>query len=385
MLFITTWFGTFLLDPESGDIIKQILFPKDASELAVRLEQIQTGGILAEEKKLLKGINDSINVTEPRLKALGNQVDAVLPLSENIELTPEEFQFDPGLYHKAILELGKLRIKQSVGKDHFIIQAVNGLDDLNQTANLLSERLHEWYGLHWPELEWLVKDTEYVTLISGWGDKQTILETSDIEELKSLNVSDSVGSMFESEDKEAVMGFAKQLKYVLESKSQLENYITQSMESIAPNMTSITGPIIGARLIALTGSLSRLAKVTSSTIQLLGAEKALFRHLRDGEAPPKHGIIFQHPLIHNAPYWQRGKIARAFAGKISIATKLDFNSDKVIGDELADDLKRRIDEIKKKYPSAPPKKKRWNNLRTGGGKGLKGKRTRRGKRKKGKR
>ena len=160
MLFTTTWFGTFLLDPESGEIIKQILFPKDANELAARLEQIRAGGILKEEKKLLKEINDSINVTEDRLTGLGSQVDAVLPLPENIEISPEDYQFEPGLYHQAVLELGRLRIIQSVGKDQHMIQAVNGLDDLTQIANLLSERLHEWYGLHWPELDLLIKDTE---------------------------------------------------------------------------------------------------------------------------------------------------------------------------------------------------------------------------------
>ena len=153
------------------------------------------------------------------------------------------------------------------------------------------------------------------------------------------------------------------------------------MEEVAPNITAITGPVIGARLLALTGGLQRLARVSSSTIQLLGAEKALFRHLRDGELPPKHGVIFQHPFIHNAPYWQRGKIARVLAGKISIAAKLDYNSNKFMGDELTTDLNRRVEEIKKKYPNAPVKKskKGWKKAK-------KDKKTRRGKRdKRGKR
>jgi nucleolar protein 56 len=150
------------------------------------------------------------------------------------------------------------------------------------------------------------------------------------------------------------------------------------MESLAPNVTSLTGAIIGARLIALTGGLSRLSRVSSSTIQLLGAEKALFRHLRDGELPPKHGIIFQHPLLHNAPYWQRGKIARALAGKIAIAAKLDHNSDKLMGEELLNDLRRRIEEIRKKYPEAPVKIKIEKKSKKGkknrrGGRNKKGK------------
>ena len=125
-----------------------------------------------------------------------------------------------------------------------------------------------------------------------------------------------------------------------------------------------------------------MAKVTSSTLQLLGAEKALFRHIRDGERPPKHGIIFQHPLIHNAPFWQRGKIARAFAGKIAIAAKIDQNSEKFLGDDLMKDLERRIEEIRKKYPDPPMKKKRIKGFkkRGGDGSGHGGKKTRRVKR-----
>jgi nucleolar protein 56 len=151
------------------------------------------------------------------------------------------------------------------------------------------------------------------------------------------------------------------------------------MEVLAPNVSSLAGPIIGARLISLTGGLQRLSQVSSSTIQVLGAEKALFRHLRDGELPPKHGILFQHPYLHNAPYWQRGKIARALAGKIAIAAKLDQNSDKIMSDELEADIKRRLEEIQKKYPKAPAKKSK-KTRRTEKGRNLgkgKGKRTRR--------
>ena len=198
-----------------------------------------------------------------------------------------------------------------------------------------------------------------------------------------MDVSESVGSVFDLEDKEAVMGFAQQLKNVHTSKLQLEDYLKARMGVLAPNITHLTGPIIGARLISLTGGLSRLSKVSSSTIQLLGAEKALFRHLRDGERPPKHGIIFQHPIIHNAPYWQRGKIARAFAGKIAIAAKLDHHSGRFIGEELETDLKRRVDEIKKKYPSAPLRIERSRRTKKVGVSGH-GKKTRRGKRGKGK-
>jgi nucleolar protein 56 len=86
---------------------------------------------------------------------------------------------------------------------------------------------------------------------------------------------------------------------------------------------------------------------------MLGAERALFRHLKNGSRPPKHGIIYQHPTIHRAPYWQRGKLARTLAGKLAIAAKMDHHSDKFIGDKLEQDFRKRVDEIKKRYPKPP--------------------------------
>jgi len=94
----------------------------------------------------------------------------------------------------------------------------------------------------------------------------------------------------------------------------------------------------------------------ASTIQVLGAEKALFRHLRSGAKPPKHGVIFQYPAINRSPWWQRGKIARALAGKLAIAARVDYFSGEYIAEELKQEIEQRIQEIKQKYPN-PPKRK----------------------------
>jgi len=372
MLLTTTWFGTFLIDPTAGTIVKKQLFPKTVSKLVERLQAIQNGEILTEEQMLVKNFQEPFSVTESRLMGVCDTVEGVTQLPDSISLVPTDFGFDSELYHEVILELGKQRTRMAVTDDNYIIQAIKCLDDLTQIANLLSERLHEWYGLHWPELEKVVKETEYINLISEFGDRQTITNQSKNEKLKQLVPSDSLGTDLGLEDKGAIMGYAVELKNVYNTRIKLEQYIKTRMESLAPNVTSLTGAIIGARLIALTGGLSRLSRVSSSTIQLLGAEKALFRHLRDGELPPKHGIIFQHPLLHNAPYWQRGKIARALAGKIAIAAKLDYNSDKLMGEELLNEVKKRIEEIRKKYPEAPVKRKiekrskKGKNIRRGG-------------------
>lgn len=107
---------------------------------------------------------------------------------------------------------------------------------------------------------------------------------------------------------------------------------------------------------SLAGGLKELAMMPASTIQVLGAEKALFRHLRTGAKPPKHGVIFQYPAINRSPWWQRGKIARALAGKLAIAARVDYFSGEYIGEELKKELEQRIQEIKEKYPN-PPKRK----------------------------
>ena len=140
------------------------------------------------------------------------------------------------------------------------------------------------------------------------------------------------------------------------ARRELEHFVHGRMEEVAPNMNHIIGPLIGARLISLAGGMERLAKMPSSTVQILGAEKAFFKHLKDKAKPPKHGIIFQHPAIHRAPYWQRGNISRALAAKISLASKVDFYGTDFIGEKLAADLDKKLAEIRKKYPK-PPKRK----------------------------
>ncbi|MDP8003839.1 MAG: C/D box methylation guide ribonucleoprotein complex aNOP56 subunit, partial [Caldisphaera sp.] len=139
-------------------------------------------------------------------------------------------------------------------------------------------------------------------------------------------------------------------------RKDLDQYATSAMKEVAPNITELVGPLLGARLISLAGGLERLATMPASTIQVLGAEKALFRALKTGGRPPKHGIIFQYPEIYKSPKWQRGKIARALAAKLAIAAKVDAYSGRFIGNKLKEDLNKRTEEIKKLYAS-PPKKK----------------------------
>ncbi|MCH8022492.1 MAG: C/D box methylation guide ribonucleoprotein complex aNOP56 subunit, partial [Thaumarchaeota archaeon] len=136
-------------------------------------------------------------------------------------------------------------------------------------------------------------------------------------------------------------------------------YVEHTMEDIATNVSHLAGPMVGARLLARAGGLDRLSRMPSSTIQVLGAEKALFRALRTGARPPKHGILFQHQDIHNAPKWQRGKIARSLAAKIAIAARIDqHGGGRNI--QLEEDLKKRVDEVKTRYKEPPKESSRFS-------------------------
>ncbi len=136
MLLTTTWFGTFLIDPESGIIKKKKLFPKSVPKLVQRLNAIQNQEILSEEQNLIKNLklkaNESLSVTDHRLECVSELVSSIEPLPENITLEPTAFGFEPELYQQAILELGKQRTRDAVGKDHYIIQAELSITDLTE-------------------------------------------------------------------------------------------------------------------------------------------------------------------------------------------------------------------------------------------------------------
>ena len=114
-------------------------------------------------------------------------------------------------------------------------------------------------------------------------------------------------------------------------------------------------------------------EIAANTVQLLGAEKAMFRHLKSGKKGPKHGVIYQHPDVHRAPYWQRGKIARALAGKVLIAAKIDQYHGEFAGDRLNEEFSRRVEDIRRRYPD-PPKKPQKSGKKGRQGKGGKNRR-----------
>ncbi|MGQ0639110.1 MAG: NOP5/NOP56 family protein [Nitrososphaerota archaeon] len=244
----------------------------------------------------------------------------------------------------------------SESPDLHIIQTINTLDEIDKIINGLSSRLREWYGLHFPELDNLIDSINgYAKIVLG-GKRDDLTDKVYIDagfpetkvEMLSLLQKKSKGGAISNENLAIVQTLAKQILELFDLRNTLEKHIEAQMELVAPNTSGILGAAVGARILARAGSLKKLAFMPASTIQVLGAEKALFRSLKTGSQPPKHGLLFQHALVHAAPRWQRGKIARAISTKAAIAARVDvYGAGR--NQMLFEKLNIRIKEIGEKY------------------------------------
>lgn len=339
MILVTKWFGAFLC--VEGTVKRAVLFPKDPGQIADRLARIQREEVLDEELELASGARQ---VADRRLSEFGKVVRF-----DSGFLRPEDYGFSLDLYRQATIELAKTAVKSSVGPDAHLGHAVRAYDELVETCNILSERLHEWYGLHFPELSEVLPGDSYIKALAEHGSREAVISSLGLE-------MDSLGSEIAPEDLESIRTLADVAQRLNSVKGATEEYVDARMKEVAPNVAAVAGPMLGARLIMKAGSLKRLASLPSGTIQLLGAEKAMFRHLKEGSNPPKHGILFKHPLVHTAPYWQRGAIARALAAKLCLAARADAYSRNDISDLLKEQLESTLKEIRKRRQH-PPKKR----------------------------
>ncbi len=292
MYLVTKWFGTFLFD--ENILVDFSLFPRDAEKLGRVFIAMRKAEILEQERRLCSG---SVVVNESRLSSLGSYE----PRNEwfsSVELSFSDYNFSFSLLQQALICCADFFIKEDLQrKDYQIIQMINSIDELYQTQNILQERIQSWNSF--PTVEKYIKP------------------------VKDL------------------------LSQVNEQRDWYEQMVTDEIQSIAPNTSSLIGPILTSRLLSIAGTMRRLACFPASTIQLLGAEKAFFRFKKEGGKPPKHGLIFQHPLINNAPRQCRGRIARLLASKIMLAARADVFTKNLIADQLRASLKQGVMQIKK--------------------------------------
>ncbi len=358
-----------------GQVDKAFPFSNSVKEyLAIKNKESKPNELINYLAKIQRGVS----VSDESLLAILKKFSIDCHLMdedelEKIQANKPQIIVDSGFASNLQDTLGKLRefalgfsstkvTEVSESPDLHIIQAINSLDEIDKIANGLSSRLREWYGLHFPELDNMIDSINGYAQIVMAGKRESlskqVFEEAGFPESKvdmlSLILSKSRGGDISDVNLTIVQSIAKQILDFHELRKKLEEHIESEMQEIAPNLSAILGTAVGARILGRAGSLKRMASLPASTIQVLGAEKALFRSLKTGSQPPKHGLLFQHAMVHAAPRWQRGKIARAVAAKAVIAARVDVYGEG-LNQTLLEKLNVRVDEIGKKYENPTEK------------------------------
>jgi nucleolar protein 56 len=389
--------GLFIVD-EQLRVIETVVFSTEPQTAAAELKQLQDGKLtsvmfdalkraatshsplvfenqsLAETSQKMGNLNVTVranDVAEQFRNRLGSEWKGrdkwikQQSLESPVLKTASSFN---EFVRQVTLQIARAGIARAAARrDLSAVQAVRAMDDLDKTLNLIAGRVREWYGLHFPEMDRMIeKHDTYARLVAKLGNRRNFtyeniaaegLPKEKAEELAE-SAGKSMGAEMEDTDLQVLRSFCTLMLDLYKFRANSETYVEGAMKQVAPNMTAIVGAPLSARLVSIAGSLENLAKMPASTLQVLGAEKALFRSMKTGARPPKHGVIFQHTAIHQSPRWQRGKIARALAGKLSIAARIDSFGGDFLGEKLKGEVETKIGEIKERYKTPPPAKKK---------------------------
>ncbi|EPT05345.1 hypothetical protein FOMPIDRAFT_1027507 [Fomitopsis schrenkii] len=308
--------------------------------------------ILASSIKSTLGIScDASDVAQDLLRGIRQHATKLLKGLQSGDLTKAQL----GLGHS----YSRAKLKFNVNRiDNMIIQAIALLDQLDKDVNLFSMRIREWYGYHFPELVRIVPDNyQYAKVAQFIGAKEKLDEEKlpdlaallDDDSTRAQNVLDaargSMGAALSEIDMLNINLFATRVVSIAEYRKSLQNYLSEKMNVVAPSLTALLGERIGARLISHAGSLTNLSKYPASTVQILGAEKALFRALKTKGNTPKYGLIYHSSFIGRAGPKHKGRISRFLANKCSIASRIDCYSDKpspMFGEALRQQVEERL-------------------------------------------
>lgn len=378
-------FGTFVLDEKNEVVAKHVIYPDvglavsnllaigegeatpETDAIASEIEKLGEKEVFVEEQMLARALskvgNLSVKISVNKITKWFRENQDEYLTKLGVTKTPEEIS---SFRRDVAIRLSKAKVSAASGeKDLLVKNAIDAIDEVDKSINILVMRLREWYSVHHPSLSRLVEDQDqYARILKETSGRESmkrdLLVSAEVPEatieLVMSAIPGDIGAELRDIDLNIIKTLAISIDDLYNTRKALEDYVGIVMENISPNMTALVGSLVGARLISLAGSLKELARKPSSTVQVFGAEKALFRSLKTGADPPKHGIIYRVSEIHTAPYWQRGKIARALAGKLSIAARIDAYSDRNIGAALREDFVKRVEEIKKQNPNAPPPK-----------------------------
>ncbi|KAI0860408.1 hypothetical protein F4860DRAFT_479127 [Xylaria cubensis] len=336
--------------------LKKMVKFEDSAQALGEYSSLTEGKVTPLLQQLLDDIKEerkaSLAVADPKLGAAINVLPElqITPVSDSSTndlfravktYLPELFpELDPDYLGNMALALShsisRHKLKFSPDKvDVMIVQAIKLLDDLDKELNNYAMRVKEWYGWHFPEMDRILNDNlAYARVIQHMGIRENAANTDlseilpeDLEVRIKAAAEVSMGTEIGEIDLENIKLLAEQVISFTEYRQQLSQYLTSRMKALAPNTTEILGELVGARLIAHTGSLMKLAKSPGSTIQILGAEKALFRALKTKHDTPKYGLIYHSSLVGQATGRNKGKIARMLSAKAALCLRVDALSD----------------------------------------------------------
>ena len=255
------------------------------------------------------------------------------------------------------LKKAKRSVEEALkSRDMLLGGAAKSIETIDKVTNQLTEKLEEWYAVYFPEFRAPEDRKKFVEAVLVIDRKNIDMKklVGIIGEKRADEASEkakkSLGADLEERDMKQIYLLAESIINLYKLGGEYEKYQNALAEEICPNISEVAGPDIAAKLVAHVGSLKKLGMLPSSTIQVLGAEKALFKHLKNKKVkPPKHGIIFQHPRISSSPKVVRGKIARVLANKIALASRADAFTKNHIAEKLKKDFDDRYKEIMERY------------------------------------
>ncbi len=295
---VTTWYGSYLVDGD--EVVRSAAVPPSVSELAERARTRRAGRVTPEEEHLLTSRGaEEWRTRDRRVAEHGLRWDPGAPAVP----PPPGAVLDRELRRRALLDAAELALSESWDPSVHVEEAVRAATDLERVRNLIGERLGSWVSRDSPELD--------------PGDHATAARKA---------LEDAPLSPFGPGDaavRDARRRLAELYLAVDATHLDLSNAVKAVVPGKTPNLNALLGPDLTARLLAQARGLDRLARLPSSTIQVLGAERAFFEHLRGNAPPPRHGLLFLHPAIQSASRYQRGKLSRTLAGKVAIAARLD--------------------------------------------------------------
>ena len=352
-------------------VVERVLYPRDPKQIAAALDRQRDGEVTKEaselvEKLMQRGFKGLVLSSEALAKTIsdtyGLETETSGPsgpgdyIRDNLESLAVEYGWVEdaaqllGVVHEVSMERAQRAVRRAQSARGAVIpQMVQLLNELDKTLNVLSSKLREWYGLHFPELDRQVDSHEtYARIVESIGGRSS-LEAEALAALgfkpdKARRIVDaargSMGAPISPDDLQQQQALASHLLSLYSYREELEGHISSTAQEVAPNLSEVAGPVLAAKLIERGGGLNKLAMKPSGAIQILGAEKALFRAKKTRARPPKHGLIFQHPFVHSKKRKQRGRSARVLASKLALAARADAFT----GNYLGAELKRQLDE-----------------------------------------